>query len=335
MVVCKLCPHGCSLKERKWGLCGVREAVGGTLVTHVYGAVCSSAVDPIEKKPLFHFLPGSWAFSYATPGCNLACRFCQNWTISQVERGQRNAGTRLSVLQLASATKVQPERLVEEAVAQGCEVVAHTYTEPTVFYEYAYDVARLANERGLKNVFVTNGFINEEPLVRAAKYIQGANIDLKSFSDSTYRTWCRGRLQPVLDTIVAMHRLGIWVEVTTLVVPGVNDSLSELNEIARFLASVSVSIPWHVSRFYPQYQVTDRGPTPEASIRDALRVGREAGLEYVYAGNIRIEGAEDTRCPRCNTTLVKRRGYFIDYNRVSDGRCPDCGFPIAGVWSTK
>jgi pyruvate formate lyase activating enzyme len=321
MIRCGLCPHGCRLNEGQTGLCGVRSVQGGTLVSLVYGRPVSVAVDPIEKKPLFHFLPGAETFSYATVGCNLACAFCQNHSLSQV-RGEPGRGK-----------FVPPAALVEAAVQERSQVIAATYSEPTVFFEYALDVARLAQGRGIRNAFVTNGFISPEALDAVLPYLDAANVDLKAFSDETYRKVCRGRLDPVLGTIRRLREAGVWVEVTTLIVPGMNDSAGELLGIASFLASVDRDIPWHVSRFHPDYRMLDRSPTPPATIELACRLGREAGLNHVYAGNLPAGPLESTFCPGCNTLLIERHGFHVALNRVAHGQCPDCAARIAGVWT--
>lgn len=319
-VKCLLCPHGCTLGEGETGLCGVRRVQDHSLRSLSYGRPVALSVDPIEKKPLFHFLPASPTFSYATAGCNLACRFCQNYSISQA--GFVSRPTRYH----------PPEKMVAAAVEENCRVIAHTYTEPTVYFEYALDIARLGSKAGMKNIFVSNGFTSPEPLEMIAPHLDGINVDLKAFSDETYRKICRGRLQPVLDTIALLHKLGVWVEVTTLIVPGMNDSEEELRSIASFIASVSPSMPWHVSRFHPDFDMLDRGVTPAATVEAAVRVGTEEGLEFVYSGNLPANPLEDTLCPGCGTTLIKRRRFTVDSVRLSRGMCPDCSCAIAGIW---
>jgi pyruvate formate lyase activating enzyme len=321
-VRCGLCPHSCLVKEGGTGICKVRTVEGGKLVCLAYGRVLSLALDPIEKKPLFHFLPGSVTLSYCTPGCNLSCVFCQNHSSSQADEG---------ALERCHAY-VTPEELVQEGRAHRCRLVAHTYTEPTVYFEYAFDVAGAAVAAGMRNLFVTNGFMSAEALDRIAPRLHAANVDLKAFRDSTYRKACGGRLEPVLDTIRKMHALGIWVEVTTLVVPGLNDSPEELADIARFLVSVSPDIPWHVSRFHPDYKMWDRGPTPAATIEAACKLGLEAGLRFVYAGNLPDNRWEDTVCPACAALLIRRRGFSVLDCRLSHGRCPECSAAIPGVF---
>jgi pyruvate formate lyase activating enzyme len=324
-VCCSLCSHRCTIAPGRRGVCGVRENTGGVLYSLVYGALVARAVDPIEKKPLYHFLPGTTSLSIATVGCNLRCDFCQNWEISQARDAASSAG--------ASAS---PEDVVGAAVANGCASISYTYTEPTVFFEFARDTARLAHETGLANVFVTNGYQTPETIECMAGLIDAANVDLKSFSDEFYRSRCGARLQPVLDAISAMHGAGIHVEVTTLVIPGRNDGDDELRQIARFLAGLSPEIVWHVSRFHPDYKTRDLGWTPEPAIGRALEIGRGEGLTYVFAGNISL-GETNTACPKCGAVLVRRRGYHTSVDGLSDGpsagglrraRCAACG---AGV----
>ena len=276
-VECRLCPHNCTIREEKYGICNVRQNVNGILYTRAYGNPVALHVDPIEKKPLYHFLPGTLSYSVATMGCNFKCGFCQNWQISQIEDAEKNR-TPLSL--------VMPREIVEEAEKHGCKSIAYTYTEPTIFFEYAYDTAVPAHEKGLKNIFVTNGYISEEPLREIAPYLDAANVDLKSFRDDYYKKICKARLQPVLDTIRHMKKLGIWVEVTTLVVPEENDSEEELGDIARFIADVSTEIPWHISRFYPQYNYADSYPTPVSTLRTAERIGRKHGIQHIHLGNV-------------------------------------------------
>ena len=320
-VRCGLCPHRCLIGEGAIGLCGVRRVESGRLYSSVYGHPCSLAVDPIEKKPLNHFMPGALTLSYATVGCNLTCNFCQNHSISQAPGGRFGART------------VGPERLVAEAEQEGCRIIAHTYTEPTVYFEYAFDVAKLAAERGMHNVFVTNGFTSLEATRQVAPHLHGVNVDLKAFSEQTYREYCGGRLQPVLDTIQLMHDLGIWVEVTTLVVPGMNDSVEELTDIARFVASVSPSIPWHVSRFHPDYGLRDRGITSATSIQSAFEIGGREGLQHVFAGNLRAPEMENSHCSHCGQEVIVRNGFRVVRNVLKEGCCPGCGGRVAGVWA--
>jgi len=322
-VHCFLCAQHCRIEPGASGLCGVRENRDGVLYTLVYGCAVSTAVDPIEKKPLFHFLPGTLSYSIATVGCNLTCRFCQNAEISQMPRDQgRVAGRPLAPAEVASA-----------AFSSGCESISYTYTEPTIFYEYARDTAREADARGLKNVFVTNGYMTKEMLVDVDGLLHAANVDLKAFSDDFYRRMAGARLKPVLDSIRRLHEMGVWLEVTTLLIPGENDGHDELHALAAFLVSVSPDVPWHVSRFHPTYRLREVPPTPQASIEDALLIGREEGLRYIYGGNIPGHSSESTRCPECGEMVIRRRGFSIDGNKTSEGRCSACGCDIAGVFA--
>lgn len=321
-VECFLCAHRCQIAAGKFGVCGVRENRDHNLITHVFGEVIAAHIDPIEKKPLYHFLPGSTSFSIATVGCNFRCPFCQNWQISQVTKKER---------EFREGHRLSPREIIEQARIRGCRSISYTYTEPTIFFEYAYETARLGRQAGLANVFVTNGYMTEEALAAIRPYLDAANVDLKAFRDETYRKVCGARLQPVLDSIRRMRDFGIWVEVTTLVVPGMNDGEEELGEIARFISGLSPDIPWHVSRFHPDYEYTNSRPTPIATLKRALALGEEAGLRYVYIGNVWGEG-EDTRCPQCHRIVLRRSGFFVEENKVKEGRCPDCGVSIAGVF---
>jgi pyruvate formate lyase activating enzyme len=322
-VRCALCAHRCLVAPSKAGVCAVRENRAGKLVTLVYGEVIAAHIDPIEKKPLYHFYPGSSALSIATPGCNFRCAFCQNWEISQAPRRQ-GGGLR--------GRPFPPEEIVREARDQGCRSISYTYTEPTIFFEYAYDTAKLAKAAGLANSFVTNGYMTEEALTKIRPYLDAANVDLKAFRDETYKRACGARLGPVLDSIRLMKTLGIWVEITTLVVPGLNDGKEELAAIARFIAGVDPEIPWHISRFHPDFEYTEAPPTPVKTLRAAYEIGKREGLQYLYIGNIAGE-SEDTVCPKCAEVLIRRQGFFVSQNGVRDGRCPSCGRTIAGVFS--
>jgi pyruvate formate lyase activating enzyme len=320
-VECFLCAHRCSVAPSKFGVCGVRENREGALFSHVYGEVIAAHIDPIEKKPLYHFLPGTTSFSIATIGCNFRCPFCQNWQISQAKKSKTSGG----------GYKLRPEDIIAEAKAQGCRSISYTYTEPTIFFEYAYDTAKIAHAAGLANVFVTNGYMTAEALKTIQPYLGAANVDLKAFKDETYKKVCGARLQPVLDSIRLMSELGIWVEVTTLVVPGLNDSAEELLAAARFIAGISQDIPWHISRFHPDYEYTQAPATPMETLRRAFRLGREAGLRYIYIGNVWGE-SESTECPKCHKTVLRRSGLSVEKNSLRNGRCPHCGSAIAGVF---
>jgi pyruvate formate lyase activating enzyme len=303
----------------------VRENKDGVLYTLVYGRPVSVAVDPIEKKPLFHFLPGTRTFSLATVGCNFTCSFCQNAEISQMPVDQGRVAGRM----------MSPRQVVDEALAAGCASVSYTYTEPTVFYEYARDCAQLASAAGLKNVFVTNGYMTAEALQDIDGHLHAANVDLKAFSDEFYRTLVGARLRPVLNSIRRIYQMGVWLEVTTLLITGRNDGEDELRALADFLVSVSPDIPWHVSRFYPCYRLLDVPPTPLSSLERALRVGREAGLRYVYAGNVPGHGSESTRCPKCGEQVLERQGFRLLRNGTNNGSCPVCGTKLAIIWEEQ
>lgn len=340
-VRCTLCPHQCRIREGGRGACAVRWNERGTLYTVVYDRAISRAIDPIEKKPLFHFYPGSYAYSVATVGCNLRCAFCQNWEISQWPReflprslARAGAAGPTSLAAVADAVvgePVRPEQLVQMAVATGCESIAYTYTEPTVFYELTHDTAVLARARGLRNVLVSNGFLSEAPLRQLAAVVDAVNVDLKFFTDESYRRISRARLAPILEAIRTYRALGVWVEVTTLVIPGVNDSDAELRGIAEFIRSVGPEIPWHVSQFHPAFQMAAVPVTPVATLRRAASIGEAAGLRYVYVGNVPGERGESTYCHRCRALLVERRGFHVRANRLVDGRCPRCATPVDGV----
>ena len=346
-LLCTLCPHDCSIAQGGRGACGVRYASGGKLYTLVYDKVVSRTVDPVEKKPLFHFYPGSTAYSVATVGCNLRCPFCQNWEIAlwakenlpkRIEAGDGGKTTvepvcpSLAVLERSiPGESVTPQEIVEGALRTGSTSIAYTYPEPTIFYELAYETAAIARSRGLKNIFVTNGFISEAPLRQVATVLDAANVDLKFFKEESYRRISRARLGPVLDAIRLYHDLGVWVEVTTLVIQGVNDSEDELREIAGFIHSVGPEIPWHVSQFHPAYKMWSTPPTPVKTIRRAFEIGKEIGLRYVYIGNVPGEGGESTRCYNCRAMLIDRYGFHVRSNRIVNGGCPECGTKIDGI----
>lgn len=323
-VRCHLCAHECLIEPEKRGICLVRENEGGRLVSLVYGKIVSQSNDPIEKKPLFHFLPGTRSFSIATVGCNLQCQHCQNYEISQYPRFHD-----LEV----PGQKFTAEALVGQVRETNSASISYTYIEPTIFAEFAYDTAVLAREKGIRNIFVSNGYMTETSAKTMAGVLDGNNIDLKSFSDDFYRKICKARLQPVLDTIALMKESGVWVEVTTLVISGLNDSDTELRDIAHFIKEVGAGIPWHVSAFHPTYKMLDRPSTPVDTLLKARQIGLEAGLRYVYTGNIPGEGGESTYCYECDELLIERIGYAIRKNQVQDGCCPKCGAPIDGVWS--
>jgi len=324
-VRCDLCAHHCRIGEDQFGICQVRQNLQGRLVTHVYGAAISQAVDPIEKKPLYHFLPGSKAWSIATAGCNFRCDWCQNWQISQMPREQ---GT-------IAGTPAAPQQVVQDALHSGSRSIAYTYTEPTIFGEYALDISALAHKQGLKNLFVTNGYMSRSFLDACNGLLDAANVDLKAFRDETYRRHVGARLQPVLDSLKALYELGIWLEVTTLVVPGINDDEGELRDAARFIAAeLGTEVPWHLSRFHPGYRMQDRPPTPAGTLLRARDIGREEGLQHIYIGNVYELSAEDTICSSCGQVLLARTGFHVTGNFLQEGCCPQCGSRLAGVFDT-
>ena len=322
-IECGLCAHRCRIASGKRGKCRVRENRDGELYTLVYGRLVAENIDPIEKKPLFHVVPGSLSYSIATRGCNFRCLHCQNYSISQVA-ANHDPGRYCS--------QRSPADIVAAAEVSGCRTISYTYVEPTIFFEFAHDCCQLAAEHGIGNVFVSNGYMTEEATRLLAPTLMAINIDVKSFRDDFYRRVCGARLQPVLDTVQLMHGLGVWVEVTTLVIPGLNDSDEELGEIATFLSSIDTHIPWHVSAFFPTFKMTEPPPTPQASLERARDIGLAAGLKYVYEGNIRGSGGENTLCPGCGAEVVSRSGFAIRHNLLKEGHCPSCGTGIAGVW---
>jgi pyruvate formate lyase activating enzyme len=318
---CELCPHKCLIKEDAAGICGVRKNIKGTLQSLVWGKAIATNVDPIEKKPLFHFHPGSYSYSIATVGCNFKCKFCQNSDISQypAETGS------------VAGLDILPEKIVSEAISHNCRSISYTYTEPTIYMEYALDTARLAKEKGLLNVFVTNGYTSIEIIKNELKgSIDAANIDLKSFSDTFYRKLCSARLAPVLDAIKTYFESGIWIELTTLIIPGENDSPEELKQIAQFIKSISPDIPWHISRYHPQYKYTTAPPTPVKTLETAMEIGLSEGLKYVYPGNIPGHTGENTYCPKCKTRIIGRMGFYVTENSIKNAKCPKCSSAIAG-----
>jgi pyruvate formate lyase activating enzyme len=320
LVRCSLCAHRCTVKPGRLGICRVRENAEGALYTLVYAEAIAVHVDPIEKKPIYNFLPGTRSFSIATVGCNFRCTFCQNADISQAPR----EGFSLTAQQLP------PDQVVAAAKRYACDSIAYTYTEPTVFFEYAFDSAKLARQEDIRNIFVTNGYMTLEALEEISPYLDAANVDLKSFDDAFYRRVCGARLQPVLETIEAMHERGVWVEVTTLLIPGLNDSEDELRQIAQFIAGVDLDIPWHVSRFTPRYKMRNKPSTPVDSIHRAAEIGGEEGLRYVYVGNVPGNVHENTLCPSCGAVAIGRVGYHTTLN-LDGNRCASCGQALAVV----
>jgi len=317
IVQCDLCPHHCTIKPDHTGICRVRKNIDGTLFSLVYGHPVTQSVDPIEKKPLFHFYPGSKTFSIATVGCNLHCKHCQNADISQTSADH------------SSSMMVPAESIVESAKNCNAHSISYTYTEPTIFYEYAFDIASIAHDHDLKNVFVTNGYISKEPLEKIAPFIDGANIDLKAMNDEFYKRVCGARLQPVLDAIKIYIEHEIWVEITTLIIPGYNDDEQELQKIAKFIYDINPEIPWHVTGFSPSFQLTEISPTTIAMLEKAMSIGKENGLSYIYPGNRGF--GEHTICPICNKDLIRRDGFHVTNNKIIKNKCPDCQATINGI----
>ena len=319
-VRCRLCHHECIVGDGGRGLCKVRVNIDGELWTQSDGRVISHHIDPIEKKPLYHFYPGSRAFSIGVPGCNLSCHWCQNWQISQLETQYDSAPDEV----------ISPAEIVAAAERGACRSIAYTYTEPTIFFEYSDDISRLAQQHNISNVYVSNGYMSAALVELVAPFLDGINVDVKAFRDATYRRYTGGRLQPVLDNLKRLAAHGIWIEVTTLVIPGMNDDPQELQDIASFIATeLGRDTPWHISRFYPNYKMTDIAATPPETLHRAAEIGRAAGLHYVYLGNLGEEAV--TRCPGCHDVLIRRHRFGVE-NRISaSGCCPTCGEEIAGV----
>ena len=321
---CNLCNHRCSpIANYKSGICGVRKNIEGKLYSLVYGKAIACSVDPIEKKPLFNFLPGSKTYSIATMGCNFRCDNCQNYDISQSSKEMTKiVGKELSA-----------EVVVSEALHYNCESIAYTYSEPTIFYEYAYDIAKIAKKNGLNNIFVTNGYITPEALRKIHPYLDAANIDLKSFNNKVYKKNFGANLQPVLDSIKLYKKLGIWIEITTLIIPTINDSDDELQQIAEFIKNeLSENTPWHVSAFYPTYKLKNIPRTSIKTLNRARQIGLNVGLRYVYEGNIPGELGENTYCHNCKQRLIHRFGYKIQENKIKNSKCVFCSEIIDGIF---
>jgi len=322
-VKCHLCSHRCVISPSQRGVCGVRENREGKLFSLVFGRAISMNVDPIEKKPLFHLLPGSTSFSIATVGCNFRCLQCQNHEISQMPIDEKRI----------DGSVVSPSRIVSLAKENRCRSISYTYTEPTIYFEYAYETAALASQEGIRNIFVTNGYMTEEALKTIQPYLDGANVDLKSYQEKFYKEVCGARLKPVLESLKLMKALGIWVEITTLVIPTLNDSERELEEIAQFILSLGAEVPWHLSAFYPTYKLINLPRTPAATLHRAREIGLKTGLRYVYCGNIPGQGGEDTFCPHCGRIVIHRMGFRVVKNDVAGGECQHCHEKIDGVWA--
>lgn len=320
-VQCLLCPHKCIIPPGKRGFCGVRKNIDGKLYSLVYGNPCAVHIDPIEKKPLFHFYPKSKVFSIATAGCNLRCKFCQNWHISQ-SRPEETTNYNLP-----------PTKLIEEIKKSGCSIIAYTYTEPTIFYEYMLETAKLAHQNGIKNVMHSAGFINPEPLRELCKYLDAANVDLKGFNEEYYGKICAGSLQPVLESLKTIKEQGVWLEVTNLIVPGLNDNPEEIEQMCIWIKeNLGTEMPVHFSRFYPTYKLKNLFPTAVESLEKAREIALNVGLKYVYIGNVGGHYGETTYCPKCGKVLIRRVGYRILENNIVDAKCKFCGEKIAGIW---
>jgi pyruvate formate lyase activating enzyme len=321
IVQCHICPRNCVIPVGKRGFCGVRENRDGTLYALSYGRLVSIHIDPIEKKPLFHFLPSTTAFSIATAGCNLRCKFCQNWEISQRKPEEVNY------------TYIEPQDLVKRIKESGSPTIAYTYTEPTIFYEYMLETAKLAKKEGLKNIMHSCGYINEEPLRELIKYLDAANIDLKGFSEDYYSKLSEATLGPVLNTLKILKSAGVHLEITTLILPGFNDDPDTLTKMCLWIAeNLGQDTPIHFSRFFPMYKLLSLNPTPVESLERARNIAMDSGLKYVYIGNVVGHPAENTYCPKCKQLLIERRGYFILQNNIQNGKCKFCGEKIEGIW---
>ncbi|MFA4827392.1 MAG: AmmeMemoRadiSam system radical SAM enzyme [Candidatus Shapirobacteria bacterium] len=321
-IQCLACEWKCKMKPGMVGVCGVRKNVAGKLILLVWGRVTGVAVDPMEKKPLYHFLPGSSILSMGTVGCNFSCEFCQNFLESQKSK---EVGIKVGGL----GDKVRSKDLVEYCVKNKIPAIAFTYNEPTIFSEWAVGVMKVAKKKGIRGVFVTNGYMSQETLDYLDNYIDAYNIDLKSFSDKFYWEVCRAKLKPVLNNIEEIYKRKKWVEVTTLIIPGKNDSQKELKQIAKFLADISKDIVWHVSAFHPDYRMLNAESTSYEKLQEAVKIGQELGLKYVYAGN--IDKISNTFCPKCGVEVIVRCGYQVE-NKLKRGFCPKCGYKLAGVW---
>jgi pyruvate formate lyase activating enzyme len=321
-IMCRICPNECVLKEGETSKCNNRRVKNSKLYTMAFGNPCSANIDPVEKKPLYHFFPGSRAYSIATAGCNLVCLNCQNWSISQTSPDKtRNYD-------------LMPERVVMESVSNGCRSIAYTYSEPVTFYEYTYETAILARKAGVKNIIKSNGYINPEPLKKLCSVIDAANIDLKSFNDSTYLRLTGGKLQPVLDSLKTYKDSGVWLEITNLIVPSWSDNIDEIGKMCKWLAENGFKDnPLHFSRFYPLYKLEQLPPTPVETLRKAAAVATGEGIKYVYIGNVPGDEISDTKCPSCGTTVIARQGFRVTLNKITGGKCYKCGTEVKGIWS--
>jgi len=321
-VRCTLCPHKCEVADMERGTCSVRENRGGTYYTLVHSRPCSLAVDPIEKKPLFHFLPGSQAFSIATAGCNIECKFCQNWQISQFRPED------------VRGAYYPPEKVVEEARGSRCASIAYTYSEPVVFYEYVYDTAVAGRKEDLRSVIISNGFINKEPVLELCKVLDAVKVDLKAFTEKFYRETCRGELKPVLDALKWIKETGIWLELVVLIVPTLNDGKDEIKRMSEWVCKeLGPQVPMHFSRFHPTYMIKNLPTTPTKTLEMARKTAVEAGIQFAYVGNVWGHPYEHTYCPECGELLIHRAGYRTIVTGLEEGKCKKCDREIPGVWS--
>lgn len=320
-VQCILCPNMCVIGPGERGACGVRANIDGKLRALTYGKPSSIAIDPIEKKPFFHYLPRAKAFSVATAGCNLRCVFCQNWTLSQ------------ALPEDIDFTNLDPQELIEKAKKYNCETIAFTYSEPVVFYEYMYETAKLARQAGIKILWKTGAYINPEPARELCKYIDAANIDIKGFTDDFYIQYTGGHLAPVLEATKIAKKSGIWVEVTYLIIPGGNDNMEEIKKFCEWVKdTLGSETPVHFSRFSPNYKLTDRAPTPYETLKKAYETAKSVGLKYVYIGNVPGNPYENTYCPNCGRIIIKRKGFFVEEYHINGNKCEYCGQRIPGVF---
>jgi pyruvate formate lyase activating enzyme len=322
-VRCRLCHHRCVIKDNRRGICGVRENKGGNLQTLVFGKLIARHIDPIEKKPLYHFLPGTLSYSVATVGCNFKCRFCQNADIAQMPADRQG---------MIVGDPATPEEVVEAALRGNCQSISYTYTEPTVFFEFAYETAKKARGSGIRNVFVTNGYMTPDAFEMIQPYLDAANVDLKAFDDKYYQELCGAKLEPVKETLRIIKSSGTFLEVTTLIIPGLNDGRRELEQMAHFLVNdLGPDTPWHISRFHPTYRLTDHPPTPMSTLLAAQEIGLNAGLRYVYTGNVPGQDSENTFCHQCGKMLIERQGFRLRRYEIEGGRCRYCHTIIDGV----
>lgn len=321
-VECQVCPRKCRIADQERGFCGNKENRGGRYYTLVHSRACAVQVDPIEKKPFFHFLPGSFSFSIAAAGCNMECQFCQNWQIAQFRPEQ------------IRSVFLPPEEVVRRAKETSCQSIAYTYSEPVSFYEYMFDTAVEGQKQGVRSVVVTNGYINEEPLRRLCDHVAAVKVDLKAFTESFYKEICRGELKPVKETLIRLNRWKIWTEIVVLLVPGQNDKPAEIREMAKWVREeLSPDVPLHFTRFHPAYRMQDLPPTPVATLERCAAIGKEEGLHFVYIGNVPGHSDENTRCPACNQIVISRKGFGILNKNLREGRCGFCGVPIPGIWA--